>query len=50
MLVKAGHGGFLGQWLANVVAINTLSSGSIQAWTNGGAVVVEADTIEMDWK
>jgi hypothetical protein len=49
MLVKAGCRGFLGQWLVNVGAINTLSSGSIQAGANGGAVVIEADTVEMGW-
>ncbi len=45
MLVKAGRGGFLGQWLANVGAIDTSSSGSIQAGANGGAMVVQADTV-----
>jgi hypothetical protein len=49
MLVKAGCGGYLGQWLANVGTINTSSSGSIQAGANGGAVVIEADTVEMIW-
>ncbi len=49
MLVKAGLEGFLGQWLANVGTINTSSSGSIQAGANGGAMVVEADMVEMVW-
>jgi hypothetical protein len=49
MLVKFGRGGFLGQWLANVGAFNTLSSGSIQAGANRGSVVIKADTVEMSW-
>ncbi len=49
MLVEAGCRGFLGQWLVNVNvgAINSSSSGSIQAGANGGTVVVEAETVEM---
>jgi hypothetical protein len=47
MLVKAGGKSFLGQWLANVGAIDTLSSGSIQAGANRGAMVVEANMVEM---
>jgi hypothetical protein len=49
MFVKAGCRGFLGQWLANVGAINSSSSGSIQAGANRGTVVVEADTVKMGW-
>jgi hypothetical protein len=42
-------GGFFGQWLANRGAIDSLSSGLIQAGTNGGALVVEADMVDMGW-
>ncbi len=42
-------GGFFGQWLANIRVIDSLSSGLIQAGTNGGALVVEADMVDMGW-
>ena len=49
MLVKAGCGGFLGQLLANVGTINSLSSGSIQAGADEDAVAVEANMVKMGW-
>jgi hypothetical protein len=41
--------GCLGQWLANMGAIGSLSSGSIQAGVDGTAVVVEADVLRIGW-
>jgi hypothetical protein len=41
--------GFLGQWLANVGVTDSSSSSSIRAGTNGGALVVEADMVDMGW-
>jgi hypothetical protein len=41
--------GCLGQWLVNVGAIDSLSSGSLQAGANETAVVVEADVLCIGW-
>ncbi len=41
--------GCLGQWLANVGAIKSLPSGSIQVGANGIAVVVEANVGFVGW-